>query len=494
MKSDRFGKNVEVRLGCSKLLEFSCPIIKDGSKPVYLQLYDYIKREIVAGRIEPETKLPSIRQLAKYLKISRTTIETTYHQLIVEGYINSKPKSGYYVNNIANNVFNSMNRTCIEEEIIEKPELKTVEYDFRNDYIDRESFDFNLWRKFLNKALMNNNERFLTYGSHQGEYELRVELAKYVHQSRGVICQPEQIVIGSGVQSLLNILCGILKPYYQHIGFEEPGFKQGRHIFKDHSFSIIPIKLDDDGINVDYLAQSKAEIVYVSPSHQFPMGSVMSISKRVQLLNWVHAKEGLIIEDDYDSELRYSGRPIPSLQGLSQGPGVIYLGTFSKILLPSIRISFMVLPENILAVYEKEKIKYNQTSSQIEQIALALFMREGLLEKHIRRLRKIYARKNQSLTETIQRVMGARVKVRGSETGLHILLELYSGDSPEVVTAQAEQVGVKVIPLSNYFMGDLKNKNPLVLLSYGGIPVEHIEPAIRLLNRVWFKDSGRVEG
>jgi len=474
------------------MLELACPLVKDKKKPVYLQLYEYIKGEIAAGRIEPGTKLPSIRHLAGYLKISKTTIETTYHQLSVEGYITGKPKAGYFVNNIDNHVFKMAKKADGKTEEKRKTAPKIIEYDFRNDYIDRESFDFNLWRKYLNKALLTDNERFLTYGSHQGEWELRVELAKYLHQSRGVICTPEQIVIGSGVQPLLNILCGILKPYYRHVGFEEPGFKQGRHIFKDHSFNIIPIKLDADGINVDYLAQSAADIVYVSPSHQFPMGSVMSIGKRVQLLNWAHTAKGLIIEDDYDSELRYSGRPIPSLQGLSEGSHVIYLGTFSKILLPSIRISYMVLPENIVTIYSREKKKYNQTSSQIEQIALSLFMKEGMLEKHIRKLRKIYARKNQLLIETINTIMQDRVKVMGMETGLHILLELNSTHTPEEIAALAEQVGVKVIPLANYFIGNLENKKPLVLLAYGGIPMDHIEPAISLLNQVWFNRSGRV--
>lgn len=468
------------------MFEFACPIVKDNKKPIYLQLYEYIKGEITSGKIEPETKLPSIRQLADYLKISKTTIEATYHQLTVEGYIASKPKAGYFVNKIDSNVLTSAPKAHTSKSENQKQVFKMPEYDFRNDYIDQESFDFNLWRKYLNKALLTDNQRFLTYGSHQGEYELRLELAKYLHQSRGVVCRPEQIVVGSGVQTLLNILCGVLKPHYHHIGFEEPGFKQGRHIFNDHAFSIIPIRLDDDGVDVDFLTQSKAEIVYVSPSHQFPMGSVMSIRKRVQLLNWVHAHNRLIIEDDYDSELRYSGRPIPSLQGLSRGANVIYLGTFSKILLPSIRISFMVLPENILTLYSREKKKYNQTSSQIEQIALSLFMREGMLEKHIRKLRKIYAKKNQLLIDTIHEVMGDKVKVRGTETGLHILLELKLTYTLEEISSLAEKVGVKVIPLANYFFGNPKNSMPAVLLSYGGIPMEHIAPAIELLNSVWF--------
>jgi GntR family transcriptional regulator/MocR family aminotransferase len=469
------------------MLGLTCPINKNGETPIYLQLYNFIKEEITSGRIEPQAKLPSIRNLAGYLKISRTTVETTYHQLTMEGYITGKPRAGYFVNYIDNHALKLVKKAdrLGEKDAIKDKGQKT-EYDFRNDYIDPECFDFNLWRKYLNKALLTDNKRFLGYGSHQGEIELRHQLAKYVHQSRGVNCRPEQIVVGSGVQSLLSILCGIIKPEYKKIGFEEPGFKQGRHIFKDHGFQIIPVKLDDDGINVDYLARTGAQIVYVSPSHQFPMGSVMSIAKRVQLLNWAHFNNRLIIEDDYDSELRYLGRPIPSLQGLGEGANVVYLGTFSKILIPSIRISFMVLPENLLAIYQREMKKYNQTSSQIEQIALALFMQEGMLEKHIRKLRKIYARKNHLLLETIERVMGDKVKVGGTETGLHILLELNTNHSQEEITLLAEKVGVKVIPLKNYFLDDSKNHKPLVLLYYGGIPLEHIEPAIKLLNQVWF--------
>lgn len=472
------------------MLEFALPLEKDKDKPIYMQLYEYIKREIISGRIEPNTKLPSIRQLSSNLKVSRTTIEATYHQLYVEGYIVSQPKVGYFVNTIADNTFDNKKTSSINKaDNIQETVSKMVEYDFRNDYIDRQSFDFTLWRKYLNKALMLDSERFLTYGSHQGEIELRKEIAKYVHQSRGVVCTPEQIIIGAGVQTLLSMLCGILKPHYTHIGFEDPGFRQARYIFKDHNFNIIPIKLDNDGINVKLLTESKAKIVYVSPSHQFPMGSIMSINKRIQLLNWAHENETLIIEDDYDSELRYSGRPIPSLQGLSEGSNVIYLGTFSKILLPSMRISYMILPPKLLALYKEHKKKYNQTSSQIEQIALSLFMKEGMLEKHIRKLRKIYAKKNQLLITTIDKIMKEKVTVMGTETGLHILLELKSPHTPDKITSLAEKVGVKVTPISNYFINSSHNKYPLVLLSYGGIPIEHIEPAIKLLHKVWFEDN-----
>lgn len=469
-------------------MEVSLILDKKGKIPLYEQLYSQIKEEIITGRREPHTKLPSIRQLAKNLQISKTTVETAYQQLELEGYISSEAKRGYFIKKIVdhNFPFQKGGNGELREGLAVGDKHH---YDLRNDYIDKDSFDFALWKKYLTKALMENNDRFLTYGSHQGELELRVEIAKYIYHSRGVICSPENIVVGAGVQTLLGILCGLLKPYQQSIGFEDPGFKQARHIFKDYNYNIIPIKLDEDGINVDFLAASEAKIVYVSPSHQFPMGAVMPISKRIQLLNWAHKNEAYIIEDDYDSELRYAGRPIPSLQGLSKGENVIYLGIFSKILLPSIRISYMVLPPDLTAIYQERKEKYNQTSSQIEQIALALFMKEGMLNKHIRRLRKIYARKNEVLMGAVKKIMGQKAKMLGGESGLHILLELKSQRDSGEIALLAEKVGVKVIPINNYYLGNAQGNYPLVLLSYGGIPVEDIEPAIKLLNKVWFRNK-----
>lgn len=469
------------------MLEFALKLDKDAKTPIYIQLYNYFKHEIISGRMQPNTKLPSIRRLAQYLNLSRTTVEVAYHQLCVEGYIVSKPKSGYFINKIESTAFHGKSSGEMSEENTGQASIKeSVKYDFRNDYIDKESFDFSLWKKYLNKALMTDNERFLTYGSYQGEYELRREIAQYVHRSRGVVCTPDQVVIGAGVQSVLSILCGILKPHYGAIGFEDPGFKQARHIFRDHNFEIIPIKLEQDGISIKSLTESKTKLVYVSPSNQFPMGSVMPINKRIQLLKWAYSSDKLIIEDDYDSELRYFGRPIPSLQGLNEGANVIYLGSFSKILLPSLRISYMILPPNWLKVYKEKMTQYNQTSSQIEQVALALFMKEGLLEKHIRKVRKIYAKKNQLLIEAIDKLMKNKVKVMGKETGLHVLMEIRSDYSAEEIVSLAEKVGVKVIPLSNYQINSDEKKYPLVLLSYGGIPLGHIEPAIKLLKKVWF--------
>lgn len=464
---------------------FTPKLNKSSTIPLYRQLYEHLKREIVSGLLKKDARLPSIRKLSEYLDLSRTTVEAAYQQLVAEGYIFSKPQAGYYVNALEDSRYGKRTSSfySTQKEEIQEP---VIRYDFKSDRLDKDSFDFMLWKRYINKAL-EEKDRFLTYGFAQGEYELRREITRYVHESRGVICVPSQIVIGAGVQSLLNIICGLLRTESNNIGFEEPGFRQARQVFRDHGFLITPISLNKDGIDVRELSQSKAGAVYVSPSHQFPMGSTMPINKRIQLLNWAHDNRTLIIEDDYDSELRYYGRPIPSLQGLDQGNNVIYLGTFSKLLLPSLRISFMVLPPGLLALYEERKNQYNQTSSKIEQLALARFMKDGQLERQIRRLRKIYARKNQVLTEAIDRIMKEQARIIGGESGLYILLEIAALATSEELAARALTEGIRVMPVSNYFMEGKQNYRPQVLLSFAGIPLEDIKPAVELLNKCWFR-------
>lgn len=466
------------------MFNISLKLDSNTENPLYIQLYEQIKEEIISGYLLHSQKLTSIRQLSEQLKLSRTTIEAAYQQLAAEGYINSAPKVGYYVNSMEHTRYVAGIEQSSLPELTAQAGESELKYDFSSDRLDEDSFDFSLWRKYVNKVLKD-SKRLLTYGSTQGEAELRLEITRYTHASRGVICNPNQVVVGAGVQSLLHILAGLLTPDYGSIGFEEPGFRQARHIFKDHGFEIIPIKIDKDGINVELLAHSKARSVYVSPSHQFPMGAAIPISRRVQLLNWAHDQGGLIIEDDYDSELRYLGRPIPSLQGLNQGNGVIYLGTFSKTMLPSLRISYMILPPDLTEVYQQKGSQYNQTSSKIEQLALAAYMRDGWLEKQVRRLRKIYARKNQLFIEAIEGIMKNKVRILGKETGLHILLEVQTSVSPEELARFAEKEGVKVVPITNFFMEEKSQKPPLVLLAYGGIPTKQIISAVTALQRAW---------
>ncbi|PKM90586.1 MAG: hypothetical protein CVU87_01850 [Firmicutes bacterium HGW-Firmicutes-12] len=454
--------------------------------PLYIQLYEFIKTEVLAGRLAMDTKMPSIRYFASQLNISKNTVDTAYQQLCAEGYIESLPKTGYFVSAIENNPSSNNNVLPSGHSYLPESIESKVVYDFRSDYIDQDSFSFPIWKKFINKALRD-NRKFLTYGNNQGEPALRNEVAKYLRQSRGVTCHPEQIVIGAGVQSLIRIICSILDPSSRDIAFEDPGFKKAQYIFQDHGFNIIPIPIAEDGINIKTLTQSRAKIVYVSPSHQFPLGTTMPVKKRNQLLKWAHENNAFIIEDDYDSELRYFGKPIPSLQGMNGGVNVIYLGSFSKILIPSLRISYMVIPPSLLPIYKNNMNKYNQTSATIEQIALSLFMKEGNLEKHIRRLRKIYTRKNQIIILSIHDIMQDKVSILGKESGLHILLEIKTDLTADKLVNLADKVGVKVTSVSNYYIENSETRYPQILLSFAGIPKDDIVVAIELLHNAWFK-------
>ncbi|MDE7477941.1 MAG: PLP-dependent aminotransferase family protein, partial [Lachnospiraceae bacterium] len=328
----------------------------------YLQVYDYYKDLITTGRLMPGTKMPSIRRCAVQLGLSRTTIETAYLCLAADGYIISRPQSGYYVTDrmvtAAPASINSADRSASFPE-------KEILYNFTSNNVDADSFDFNLWRRYI-KSTLRQDGRMLTYGEPQGEYELREVICRYVMNKRNAVCRPENIVIGAGSQALLNILCPLIKER-KTVCFRDTRFAQGMVIFEDYGFEVEKDK-------------ENASVLYMTPSHMTSLGDVMSVEKRLALLKECAVHDRLIIEDDYDNEFRYFSKPIPCLQGLAGGENVVYLSTFSKLLLPSIRLSFMILPDSLLPFYEKKKALYNQTSSKSEQLALCQFLRDGHLE------------------------------------------------------------------------------------------------------------------
>ena len=301
---------------------------------LYMEVYDYYKSLILTGKLPKMSRLPSIRRCSAELGVSRTTVENAYLQLAADGYILSKPQSGYYVTDIA-----SHSQKKSENNKKSDTEKKEIIYDFASLKADRESFDFDLWRRYLKSALRQ-DDRLLSYGEVQGEAELRQVLSKYITENRNVMCNEDDIVIGAGVQSLLNILCGIIGDR-KSVFFRDPSFLQGIAIFDDHKFTVTK-------------SESNADVIYISPSHINSWGDVMPTQERLELLKQAHENGTLIIEDDYDSEFGYFNRPTPSLQGLDGGENVVYLGTFSKLLVPSIRISFMILPEKLKSAYNKK--------------------------------------------------------------------------------------------------------------------------------------------
>lgn len=471
------------------MLEITPALDNSKEEPLYIQLYEYIRNEIQSGKIPPLSKLPSQRKLAEYLKVSRNTIDAAYQQLIAEGYIHNEARKGLFVVELKNDLFLPSNKRMtallIENDSTDNKQQHSIRYDFKHGDVDLIHFPYEVWRKLTMQSIYIDQSHLFLYGDPQGEISLRRLIAEYLYQSRGVQCSAEQIVIGAGTQYIINLLCcmiGRQVPY----GLEEPSYHRVRFVFENHEVEIKPIPLDEKGISINELRKSGAKVVYVTPSHQFPIGTVMPISRRMELIEWAREENGFIIEDDYDGEFRYQGKPIPSLQGLDHYGNVIYVGTFSKTLIPSIRMSYMVLPPSLSARYKEKFFVYQQTVSRLHQHSLKLFMENGHWERHVNRVRNIYKKRRAALLTAIKHIMGDQVQVIGAEAGLHVLLEPNNHMSEEELIKSAEKEGVKVYPVSIYYENPPANQSSKVLLGFAGLSENEIYEGITLLRRAWF--------
>ncbi|WP_102273401.1 MocR-like pyridoxine biosynthesis transcription factor PdxR [Cytobacillus massiliigabonensis] len=445
---------------------------------LYSQLYHWIKKEIEEGRLLPGMKMPSIRQLTIHLKVSRNTVESAYQQLQSEGYLESIPKSGIWVAEIEKP---SLHPFVVEHPIMLECEPSSeVLVDFEYGNVDLDKFPLKQWKKCLSDAVDQENNWLFQYSEKQGEFALRREISNHLLQSRGVRSTPEQILITAGTQTSMTLICRLLGLGGKTVAMEEPGYSGVRTVFEDQGCYIDPIPLEKDGLSVEHIQTSRANAVYVTPSHQFPFGMILSISKRMRLLKWAYQTGGYIIEDDYDGEFRYQGQPIPSLKSLDEEEKVIYLGTFSKSFLPSARLSYIVLPPSLMVQYSRKFPAYNQSVSPIIQRAMSLFMQSGEFERHIRRMRKIYQRKHQALLRSIDQYMGTQVKIVGEKSGLHILLKL-KGISTHELIEKSLQKGVKVYSPLSFWLNPNPEGQSYIMLGFGGLSIEEIEKGIRLL-------------
>ena len=299
---------------------------------LYLEVYHYYKKLIMENRLLPGSKMPSLRKCAQELKLSRTTIENAYLQLAADGYIIARAQSGYYVTDIARKQ---------HPHALEKHPRNIIPciYDFASSGVDRESFRFDLWQRYIKSALRQ-DERMLSYGEPQGEKDFREVLSDYIRERRNVICSPDDIVVGAGLQSLLQILCPLLRER-KTVSFPTPSFIQGSTVFEDYGFDV-------------HYRDKTCDVIYVSPAHMTKWGEIMPVKRRLELIRHAEANGHLIIEDDFENEFVYLQKPTPSLFGLAGGENVIYIGSFSRLLLPSIRVSFMVLPPSLRELYEKK--------------------------------------------------------------------------------------------------------------------------------------------
>lgn len=456
----------------------------DCNIPLYRQLYNYIKSEIQSGRILFNTKLPSKRKLSTYLKISQNTIQTAYDQLIEEGYVIPVERKGFYVCEL-DNIMKS--RVPQNSNIIDcKDDRSHVEYDFSYHGVDMQTFPFSLWRKLTKDAIDEYDQELLKLGNSQGNIRLRSSIAEYLHQSRGVNCSANQIIISAGTEFLFQILIQLLDKEYIY-GIENPGYEKLNLLFHSNGAKFKTINIDKNGMVLEEIVKSNANVLCVTPAHQFPSGGIMPINRRIQILNWAYESDNrYIIEDDYDSEFKYSGKPIPALQGLDTNEKVIYMGSFSKSLSPSIRVGYMVLPEQLIKKYLKNLSFIVCPVPILEQKVLQRFIQDGHFERHFNRMRNIYKKKREIL---VNHLLGLKcnMEVIGADAGLHLLLIVNNGMTENQLVSSALLAGVKIYGLSKYFFDkSCIDKRPTVLIGYATLTESEIIKAVKILYKAWF--------
>ncbi|TWT05856.1 PLP-dependent aminotransferase family protein [Planomicrobium sp. CPCC 101079] len=451
---------------------------RNSTIPLYQQLYQEIKEAIISGTISVETKLPSKRKLADYLAISQTTVELAYGQLLAEGFIESRPRKGFYAQPVEELAY--LDAPQDEPVIVDHVDYT---FDFNPGKIDTPSFPFSTWRKIAKEVIDETNHEMLHSGHPQGDEALRQEIARYLFQSRGVVCEAEQIIIGSGTEQLVPLLIRLL-PKTLVFGFENPGYPLTHSIFSHYDRRAVPIQVDQEGINLKELETLQADVAYVTPSHQFPTGSVLSATRRSQLLNWASAGDRYIIEDDYDSEFRYTSRPIPALQSMDKSGRVIYISTFSKSLMPSLRIAYMVLPKRLLRAYQQTFLHYSSSVPRLDQQVVARFMKDGHFARHLNRMRKLYQKKLEKLTSSLL-VYAPAVKISGEQAGMHIVLTVETAHSEKELIELAKQSNIRVFSLQSYDVHEKNVSPPRIILGFGGLSEKEIEQGVEHLMACW---------
>jgi len=447
-----------------------------SKKPLHIQLYEAMKEDIISNHTIGD-KLPSIRKVATLYNLSKTTVESAYSQLYAEGYIESRPKSGYYVCEL---YFDKQKK---EEPTSSKAEVpkKSYRYDFFPAQLHKEDFPLKLWKRISNKVLTDTID-FGAYPDGQGEYLLRDEIAKYLRNSRGVECDAKHIIITHGFSDSMELLAKLIQKRYKHFAQEIPGYHIAHKIFDAYGYSIHPIDVDENGLDIAQLKQSQAQIVYITPTHQYPTGATMPISNRLKLIQHMQSIDGLIIEDDYDSELSYYNRPIPSLQGLGKADNVVYLGTFAKALSPTIRVGYMVVPAWIHSRYQESYDAHFARVSLSTQLTLAHFIKDGHWERHISRIRTLNKKKHKAMKDALIKHLGKSFNIVAEGAGLAILITPSTADFDwQKLQTLAEDAHIKIYLAKERSGGDFE----AIRMGFGGFRLDEIEGAVEMFSRVW---------
>jgi len=464
-----------------------------GESSMYEQLYRYIKEDIAVGRLKANEKLPSKRSFAKNLGVSNTTVENAYAQLVTEGYLYALPKRGYFV-------------SPLDRQALEKPALRTVpprvEGEQKSNFADllysgvsTELFPFSVWLKLLRQVMSTENEAtLLTDRPAAGLPQLRTAIAGHLSAFRGLNVEPEQIIVGAGTEYLYAVLIQLLGRDCVY-GVEDPGYMRLSWIYDRNDVRCAHIPMDQAGVCVEEVETSGTEILHITPSHHFPTGIVMPVSRRYELLAWASREEGrYIIEDDYDCEFRLAGKPIPTLQSIDRMEKVIYINTFSQSLAPAFRMSYLVLPPHLVKRFQERLGFYSGTVSCFEQLTLARFLEGGYFEKHINRMRTHYRSLRDQFLQVLQESpLAARTRIRAEDAGVHFLMEVETAQSDEELIRSAAQQGLRLSCVSEYYSKPRDSGEHVLVINYAGIPAEKLSGVVQRLSRCILSPLDREE-
>ncbi|XOB63688.1 PLP-dependent aminotransferase family protein [Campylobacterota bacterium DY0563] len=444
-------------------------------KPIYIQLYEAIKEDI-KNNLKAGEKLPSIRKMTLEYKISKNTVQTAYNQLYAEGYIESIPQSGYFVSEDLYENFEKEENEELNNNLCEE----LIKYDFYPACLSDDIFPKKTWLRLYNKVLKSDLNMGI-YHDKQGDFELREEISKYLANSRDVNCNIENIVLTSGFADSMFLISTILKNKIKSIAFETPSYRVARKVFEQYNFKIEEIPIDKCGIKLSSLKKSEADLLYLTPSHQYIYGITTPIAKRIEIINWAKENNAYIVEDDYDSELSYNNRPIPAMQGINNNQQVIYTGTFSKSLSPSIRVAYLVLPNKLLEIYKKE-FDYPFSNIPIDiQKTLALFMREGFWDRHLRKVRTQNKKKHDILKEKITSLLKNDVEILRDGSGLNILVKPLVNIDLNKLQNECQKEYIKI------YSRDITPNGKAISMGFGGLKEKDINVAMILFKKIWDK-------
>ncbi len=493
-------------------MEIAVTLDSQSAVPLHRQLYEEIRRAILSGRLAPRTRVPSTRALAGSLGISRATVTASYDYLLSEGYLEAATGSGTYVcKTLPDELLRPQKGKAdqrageaAEKQPPRKPmrvrlsrlgaslyEKQWLDYggdepeiQFTFGRPDLEHFPMRVWLQLLNQRAKTNQLWKLDCPSQsRGYVPLREAIADYLARARAVQCKPEQVIIVNGSQQALDLVARVLIDRGDAVGIENPGYIGAKKVFEVQGANLVPLGVDASGLVVSQVpANANLKLVYVTPSHQFPTGVVLSLPRRLELLAWAKKHSAYVIEDDYDSEYRYVGRPVPALAGLDTDQTVIYIGTFSKVLFPALRLGYLVVPENLIDVFARAKWLVDRHSPLLEQQVLTDFIKQGHLERHVRRMRTHYQHRRGLVMDVLKREFGGRVTILGDNAGINVLIRIDSPRSDDEIVRLCRERGVGISSTRGFYLGDSPRGE--FLLNYAGVSDEQIEQGISRLAQV----------